>query len=146
MSIGERIVEERKRLGLTQAAFAQKLGVSLSSQKRYETNERLPSLHYFNDLAGIGVEADYVITGARTTSEQISFYARFDSEATKRLALTILDLDMEGFADAASVIFTTAEGTPSYRTALLDALINNSPPLQQRIKALKKARSKDRGS
>lgn len=136
MSIGERITEERKRLGISQATFAERLGVSLSSQKRYESDERLPSLHYFNKLIDVGVAVDYVITGTRTTAEQINFYARFDNVAAERLAITALELDLDGFADAASAI-ATAEGTPSYKSALLDALIEHSRPLRERLTAFK---------
>jgi transcriptional regulator with XRE-family HTH domain len=63
MNICERITKERKRLGESQAAFAKKVGVSLSSQKRYETGERTPDVEYLAVIASIGVDINYVLNG-----------------------------------------------------------------------------------
>lgn len=63
MNIGKRIAEERKRLGHSQVAFAKLVGVSLSSQKRYELGERLPDIEYADALQDIGVNVSYVLRG-----------------------------------------------------------------------------------
>lgn len=61
MGIGERLTQERKRLGLSQLDFAKQAQVSLSSQKRYETGERAPDTSYLEGIKRIGVDVNYVI-------------------------------------------------------------------------------------
>ena len=130
MSIGERIAEERKRLGFTQGAFAEKLGVSLSSQKRYETNDRAPNIHYIGAIADIGADVAYVMTGSHDRRKHLAFAVDFDIQAAESLALAALDLDTESFADAVS---TFTDDRKNDSNAVLDALIKNSPPLLDRL-------------
>lgn len=137
MSIGERIAEERKRLGVTQAVFAEKLGISLSSQRRYENNERTPNLHYIGAMEKIGVDAAYVMTGSHAPNERLRFYSVLDGQAAELLVLFALQLDKDGFAEAVGAITATA-GTPEFFDSLLDALIENSPPLLKRLDARKR--------
>lgn len=63
MSIGERIAEERKRMGLSQSAFAELVGISFSSQRRYESGSRDPDTSYLDSLRKNGVDVQYVMTG-----------------------------------------------------------------------------------
>lgn len=132
MSIGDRISKERKRLKLTQAEFALKMGVSLSSQKRFEANERAPSVHYIGDMAKLGADIGYVMSGGRSPFEQISVWPIFDSDVSKSLALAALQLDIEGFAEMTSAI--KSDNAADIMEGVLDALIENSPTLQARIK------------
>lgn len=130
MSIGERIAEERKRLGFTQLAFAEKLGISISSQKRYETNDRAPNIHYISAIADIGADIGYVMTGSRDRRKHLAFAADLDKRTAESLALAALDLDTESFAEAVSTIPYDRKNDSN---AVLDALINNSPPLLERL-------------
>lgn len=145
MSIGDRITEERKRLRFTQAAFANKLGISLSSQKRYETNNGVPDLHYMAGLAELDVDVAYVMTGSRTPRERLRFLSGFERMSAELFALTALHLDVGGFADSVEAI-TAIEGTPEFLSLVIDALIENSPPLQERLgtKKIKSASAKKR--
>lgn len=59
---GERLREERERLGLTQ----DRLGVTPQAQRRYEKSERYPDLEYLNHFASLGGDVLYVVTGQRT--------------------------------------------------------------------------------
>lgn len=61
--VGARLAEERKRLGLSQAAFAEFVGVSFSSQRRYENGERSPDTDYLDALRKRRIDTDYVVTG-----------------------------------------------------------------------------------
>lgn len=70
MSVGQRIAEERKRLGFSQAKFAELVGVSLSSQKRYESGERAPDISYLESMRHIDVETSYVMTGIKKNSNK----------------------------------------------------------------------------
>jgi len=76
--VGKRIAEERKRLGLSQAAFAQKVGVSLSSQKRYESGERVPDSSYLEWIILFGIDISYLLTGSRQKGSD-NFIDEFNS-------------------------------------------------------------------
>lgn len=62
---GERLLEERKRLGMNQEAVADRCDVTLRSQRNYEKGERHPDAAYLERLAAIGVDVLYVLTGRR---------------------------------------------------------------------------------
>jgi len=66
MSVGARLVEERKRLGLNQADFGALADCARNTQANYEREERYPDSKYFSKLAAKGVDVLYVLTGRRT--------------------------------------------------------------------------------
>ncbi|MEO5341075.1 MAG: helix-turn-helix domain-containing protein [Magnetococcus sp. MYC-9] len=66
VEIFERLRAERKRLGMNQTDFAEKGGVGLGSQVRYESGERLPDAGYLAAIAGLGADVTYILTGVRT--------------------------------------------------------------------------------
>ncbi|MDP2094721.1 MAG: helix-turn-helix transcriptional regulator [Hydrogenophaga sp.] len=61
--VGARLAEERKRLKMSQAAFAEYVGVSFSSQRRYENESSSPDTSYLETLREHGIDVDYVLTG-----------------------------------------------------------------------------------
>lgn len=61
----QRLVEERKRLGLSQSAFGEAGGVQKRAQINYESGDRYPDAAYLQCLASIGVDVLYVLTGER---------------------------------------------------------------------------------
>ncbi|WP_223569395.1 helix-turn-helix domain-containing protein [Pseudomonas sp. BF-R-26] len=63
MGIGERLKEERERLGFNQTEFAAKAGASKNSQYNYEKGERSPDANYLAAIAENGVDILYVVTG-----------------------------------------------------------------------------------
>jgi len=63
--LGERIREERKRLALTQAEFAERVGVKVLAQGAYESGRREPRASYFDLASKIGADAVYLVTGNR---------------------------------------------------------------------------------
>ncbi|WP_010226708.1 helix-turn-helix domain-containing protein [Pseudomonas donghuensis] len=65
MNIGERLREERARLGFNQAEFAAFAGVAKTSQFNYEKGERSPDAAYLAAVAVKGVDVLYVVTGER---------------------------------------------------------------------------------
>ena len=65
-SIGDRLREERKRLGPTIAEIAKAVGKSSKTQERYELGERSPDAAYLAAIARHGVDVLYVVTGVRT--------------------------------------------------------------------------------
>ncbi|WP_415844677.1 helix-turn-helix domain-containing protein [Stutzerimonas zhaodongensis] len=67
MNIGERLKEERVRLGYNQADFAAIAGVAKTSQFNYEKGERSPDAAYLAAVAEKGVDVLYVVTGKRAS-------------------------------------------------------------------------------
>ncbi|MDL5599337.1 helix-turn-helix transcriptional regulator [Bacillus subtilis] len=108
MGIGDRLKEERERLGLNQTEFAAKAGASKNSQYNYEKGERSPDATYLAAVSEQGVDVLYVVTGERkpTPAESIN------ADAAKFLEFYqhVTDLDREvllrmvsAFAKAASI-------------------------------------------
>ncbi|MFJ7788929.1 helix-turn-helix domain-containing protein [Pseudomonas sp. NPDC096925] len=75
MNIGERLREERVRLGYNQADFAAIAGVAKTSQFNYEKGERSPDAAYLAAVAEKGVDVLYVVTGARSPQSTDSITA-----------------------------------------------------------------------
>lgn len=65
MGIGDRLKEERERLGLNQTDFAALAGASKNTQYNYEKGERSPDANYLSAAAVQGVDVLYVLTGVR---------------------------------------------------------------------------------
>lgn len=61
---GERLKNERIRLGLNQAEFAERLGIHKNTQTNYENGRRKPSNEYYAAAAELGINVPYVITGS----------------------------------------------------------------------------------
>lgn len=60
---GERLKNERIRIGLNQAEFAERLGIHKNTQTNYESGRRKPSNEYYAAAAELGINVPYVITG-----------------------------------------------------------------------------------
>lgn len=60
---GERLKEERLRLGFSQVAFARLGGVEKRTQINYESGKRKPDASYFEGIASAGANVDYILTG-----------------------------------------------------------------------------------
>jgi transcriptional regulator with XRE-family HTH domain len=133
LGFGERLKEERKRLGFTQADFAARVGVSRNTQMNYEAEEREPGIGYIASIEEIGVNSGYVVTGSRDLLRHLKFAEAFQKESTERLVLEALqDINLDGFLEATRKII--AIGSPDdMRMAVLDALIENCHPLADRI-------------
>jgi transcriptional regulator with XRE-family HTH domain len=108
VGIGERLKEERERLGFNQTEFAAKAGASKNSQYNYEKGERSPDAAYLAAVAEKGVDVLYVVTGERRpmTVDSINADAARLIEVYERIG----ELDREllfrmaaAFAKAASV-------------------------------------------
>lgn len=89
MEFGERLTQERKRLKLSQANFAKAVGVSISSQKWYESNVRQPNVSYLKSLEDIGVDAFFVLNGRRSAEIRKELLGIAD-DGSYREALPIL--------------------------------------------------------
>ncbi|HFF2123535.1 TPA: helix-turn-helix transcriptional regulator [Pseudomonas aeruginosa] len=68
VTIGERLKEERERLAFTQPAFAAVAGTTKKSQIDYEKDVTQPKAGYLADVARLGVDVQYVVTGVRSVA------------------------------------------------------------------------------
>lgn len=66
--LGERLREERQRLGMSQAELGLAGGVQKQAQLKYEKGERSPDASYLEAIARAGVDVLYVLTGSRSFS------------------------------------------------------------------------------
>lgn len=80
-SIGDRLREERERLGLSQSDFAAKAGTTRKTQFNYETDARRPDADYLAALLVVGVDVLYVLSGQRASEGVTSRSLRPDQEA-----------------------------------------------------------------
>ena len=64
-TIGERLREERQRLGLNQPDFGARGGIKKVAQIHYEQGERSPDAEYLAGVAAAGADVLYIVTGER---------------------------------------------------------------------------------
>lgn len=143
MGIAERITIERKRLGLSQADFASKAGVSLSSQKRYEKGQREPDSSYLFAIDAIGVDGHYLTFGTRIDDYQSNRYTAMEwllMELSDALAL-----DRNTFSDAIDKLESAVPkmvdtDDSSELTGLAKSLVckifDKSPVLDRRVREM----------
>jgi len=125
MNIGERLANQRKELGKSQAAFAKLVGISLSSQKRYESGERIPDVEYLAAIAPFGINIDYVLNGgdssgrvARDSSEAPieSIFAIPHGGLTQALAASLVN-ELDGGFDPFKYFFELTKVSSIFRHA-----------------------------
>lgn len=86
-TIGDRLKEERLRLGYNQSNFAEVGGVQKNAQIKYESNQRKPDAGYLEQIAKIGCDIQYIITGVRAI--QITSLAGFEEVKIEDLESTL---------------------------------------------------------
>ena len=59
--VGERLKIERKRLGLSQDAFAKEGGVQRTTVSQYERGDRLPTLDFLFNCSSVGLDVSFVV-------------------------------------------------------------------------------------
>lgn len=69
-TVGDRLIEERKRLNLNQADLGKIGGVGKTTQLNYEKGNSHPDAPYLSAIAQAGVDVLYVLTGQRTPSKE----------------------------------------------------------------------------
>lgn len=65
LPIGQRLKEERIRLGMNQTEFGAIGSATRKTQFNYESGERVPDGEYLAALAAAGADVLYILTGAR---------------------------------------------------------------------------------
>jgi len=75
LNFGDRLREERTRLGLNQGELATVAEVSKTTQFNYEKGERSPDAPYLAKVAAAGVDVLYVLTGCRAMPSEAGLSA-----------------------------------------------------------------------
>ena len=68
-SAGERLRDERVRLGLSQEDLAQAGGVNRNTQGSYERGARNPDTAYLAAVASLGIDTVFVLTGQKQVTD-----------------------------------------------------------------------------
>jgi transcriptional regulator with XRE-family HTH domain len=66
--LGDRLMQERARLGMTQAELASLTGITRRTQINYESGQRAPDAAYLGAVDKKGIDALFVVTGRRQPS------------------------------------------------------------------------------
>lgn len=66
-----RLKKIRKSMGMSQDRFAEYLDISLSAYKKIESGENSVSSYVLYKLVGVGISADYLLTGKRNNVDEI---------------------------------------------------------------------------
>lgn len=109
-AIGERIREERLRVGLTQTAFGECGGIALRAQQHYEMGRRAPDAAYLAQIAARGGDVLYVLTGVRLPEiwrDQVARVLRTSAEVEPEGG-RLTELALLGIGDM------VAEAAPAY--------------------------------
>lgn len=75
---GKRLKEERERLGLSQAKFAEACNIGKTAQYTYERGDRVPSLEYVDSASKLGVDVQYLLRGVKTGVSEARAYGFFN--------------------------------------------------------------------
>jgi transcriptional regulator with XRE-family HTH domain len=82
--IGQRLREERERLGFNQIDFAGIAGTIRGTQYNYESGKRSPDALYLAAIAAVGADVNYILTGQRAhliSEENPGYTLRPDQKA-----------------------------------------------------------------
>lgn len=70
MQIGERLREERLRIGVSQVDFAMYCGASRNALLQWERGETAPNAGVLATMTNLGVDVLYVVTGQRSAESE----------------------------------------------------------------------------
>lgn len=100
LSIGARLLEERKRIDASQALLATHGEVSKVTQMKYEKDETSPNADYLAKVARFGVDVLYVVTGERTPIRQdVITWVEADDDIVDGRKVVHLDVRLQKLID-----------------------------------------------
>lgn len=92
--VGARLRAERERIKLTQDELGTRVGKNKQTQLRYENGLNSPTAAYLHDVAALGIDIGYVLTGFPTElhDDEAELLARFRGASVelRRAALSVL--------------------------------------------------------
>lgn len=68
-TVGKRLRAERTRLGFNVRDFAEKGGIGVGTQSRYENDESPPKSEYLNKISALGAEIFWIMRGSNEDDE-----------------------------------------------------------------------------
>lgn len=94
MTLGDRLREEREKLGMSQSNFGELAGVTKASQINYEKGVRNPDTSYLLALKEAGVDVCYLLTGMRAiTQEKVNEELRYLADAFEAIDTALHEAD-----------------------------------------------------
>ena len=93
-TIGERLREERTRLGYNQTEFAKLAGVTKNSQINYENNSRHPDTKYMEAISRIEADVTYIITGKHSVTSENTLTRIEDRKVLDALKFLRSEIDL----------------------------------------------------
>lgn len=104
MTIGDRLREERERLGFSQPAFAGLAETTKKSQIDYEKGITFPKANYLEVVAKVGADIQYIVTGERVANRL---------EPAEQLFLERFRVAPKALQDEALLALLGQQGQPS---------------------------------
>ncbi|WP_167595196.1 helix-turn-helix domain-containing protein [Collimonas pratensis] len=98
---GDRLREERDRLGFTQQEMAERMGVRREMSSKYERAQAVPGGDALSAFAAVGGDVQYVLTGQRSNSAM--------SPDEKELLAGYRSLDIRGKANMLGMLDVVGE-------------------------------------
>ncbi|MCC5043170.1 MULTISPECIES: helix-turn-helix domain-containing protein [Xanthomonas] len=130
MSVGKRLKEERKRLGLTQEEMAVQLGLTRYAQLNFEKDVNLPGGAYLLAALDRGVDVMYVLSGHRAQldpADKLLLSAfKCASPAVRNAVLAALGLLTDG-----SSLKTGGSPVVSFNNNEIGSVISTRAPIDQ---------------
>lgn len=77
---GQRLREERERLGVSQTALACIGGVKRLAQSQYEKETSSPTVRYLAAVGGVGINLDYALFGRAPTDASLTLEKKYRIE------------------------------------------------------------------
>ena len=116
MSFGERLLERRKNLKVTQQDLADALGVTPQHISLIEQDKATPSLNLVAGLAKeLGVTTDYLISGQKSILTDTIAAIKADKKLTIKTKKALIALVEEFYSSGGSTIIDQLEGSKSNR-------------------------------
>lgn len=138
ISIGARLREVRKELGLTQAEFsaiaknAGTKGVTRQSQSNYEKGEQSPSVEYLAAIAAAGADVEYILTGQPRAARQKAREVRRATDVVFEAMRQALGISQPALAEIRKQVLeghlSATEGLHLLQSALLGPGSSRRPP------------------
>jgi transcriptional regulator with XRE-family HTH domain len=136
MSIGERLREERERLGFNQPAFAGFAETTKQTLFSWETGNSSPKADQLEKLAERGVDVYYVLTGQRIgsvtvlsarESALVNNYRAAPEDAKRALETTIAYISKAPAGDPPAMKQTSISVGSNHGQVVEGGLVNNGP-------------------
>lgn len=124
---GERLKEERNRLGLNQEDFGAKVDIQRVTQYQYEAEINSPTVRYLASIHAIGVDLTYILFGVRVDQMALS---QSEMETIEKKVFELLDQSESSLGEKLSpekryVMFNLM------RSHLIQSTLNEPPPVRK---------------